>query len=211
VASFNHPGRERKPGSIGTPIAGVEMKVVDDHGAEVPAGCAGEIVIRGHNVMKGYWRQPAATRDTISADGWLRTGDLGRVDDDGYFFIVGRKKDLIIRDGQNVYPREVEEVLLRHPDVREAAVLGLPHPMLGEEIVACIALQPGASATEAGLRDYVAERVAAFKYPRRLWFVRALPKGPTGKVLKRAIVVPEEIRAAGARGSEMPHGDRLLG
>ena len=125
MASFNHPDRERKPGSIGTPIEGVEMKVVDDEGDEVPQGEAGEIVIRGHNVMKGYWKRPDATAEAIR-DGWFHTGDIGRVDEDGYFFIVDRKKELIIRGGYNVYPREIEEVLYEHPAVREAAVIGDP-------------------------------------------------------------------------------------
>ena len=133
VASFNHPGRERKPGSIGTPIRDVRMRVVDGDDHEVPQGEVGEIVIRGPNVMKGYWQRPEATAEAIS-DGWFHTGDLARVDEDGYFYIVDRKKDLIIRGGYNVYPREIEEVLYEHPAVAEAAVIGLPHPALGEEV-----------------------------------------------------------------------------
>ena len=125
VASFNHPDRERKPGSIGTPIEGVEMKLVDDHGHEPAPGEVGEIVIKGHNVMRRYWRRPEATAETI-VDGWLHTGDIGRVDEDGYFYVVDRKKEMIIRGGYNVYPREIEEVLYEHPDVREAAVIGVP-------------------------------------------------------------------------------------
>ena len=126
VASFNHPERERKPGSIGTPIRGVEMKVVDDaDGNELPPGDVGEIAIRGHNVMKGYWNRPDATAEVIN-DGWLLTGDLARTDEDGYFFIVDRKKEMIIRGGFNVYPREIEEVLYEHPAVLEAAVIGVP-------------------------------------------------------------------------------------
>jgi long-chain acyl-CoA synthetase len=191
VASFNHADRERKPGSIGTPIAGVEMKVVDDDGNEVPQGEVGEIVIRGYNVMKGYWRRPDATAETIR-DGWLYTGDMARVDEDGYFFIVDRKKDLIIRGGYNVYPREIEEVLYEHPDVREAAVLGVPHDEYGEEIGAAVALKEGAATTPDELRDYVKKQVAAYKYPRRVWIVDDLPKGPTGKILKREIEPPDE-------------------
>ena len=126
VASFNHPDAERKPGSIGTPVAGVEMRVVDADGADVPPGEVGEIAIRGHNVMKGYWGKPEATAEAIP-DGWFRTGDLARVDEDGYFFIVDRKKEMIIRGGYNVYPREIEEVLYEHPAVAEAAVVGIPH------------------------------------------------------------------------------------
>jgi long-chain acyl-CoA synthetase len=191
VASFNHADRERKPGSIGTPIDGVEMKVVDDDGDEVDQGEVGEIVIRGHNVMKGYWDRPEATEETIR-DGWLYTGDMGKTDEDGYFFIVDRKKELIIRGGYNVYPREIEEVLYEHPAVREAAVLGIPHDEYGEEVGAAVALKDGADATPEQLRDYVKEQVAAYKYPRRVWLVDELPKGPTGKILKREIEPPEE-------------------
>src|SRR6201996_5947414 len=130
VASFNHPGRVHKPGSIGTPIRDVEMRAVDEAGKEVPQGEVGEIAIRGPNVMKGYWKRPEATAEAVR-DSWFYTGDLARVDEDGYFFIVDRKKDLIIRGGYNVYPREIEEVLYEHPAVAEAAVIGLPHPALG--------------------------------------------------------------------------------
>jgi long-chain acyl-CoA synthetase len=190
VASFNHPDRERKPGSIGTPIEGVEMRVVDDDGNEVGQGEVGEIAIRGHNVMKGYWQRPDATEETI-VDGWFHTGDMAQVDEDGYFFIVDRKKDLIIRGGYNVYPREIEEVLYEHPDVREAAVLGVPHDEYGEEVGAAVALKDGASVSEDELRQFVKDQVAAYKYPRELWFVDELPKGPTGKILKREIEPPQ--------------------
>jgi long-chain acyl-CoA synthetase len=189
VASFNHADRERKPGSIGTPIKNVEMRVVDDDGHEVPQGDVGEIVIRGYNVMKGYWQRPEATAETI-IDGWLHTGDMGRVDEDGYFYVVDRKKELIIRGGYNVYPREVEEVLYEHPAVREAAVLGVPHDEYGEEVAAAVALKDGAHATPEELRDYVKGQVAAYKYPRVVWLVDDLPKGPTGKILKREISRP---------------------
>ena len=191
VASFNHPGRERKPGSIGTPIRGVEMRVVDASGAEVPQGEVGEIAIRGHNIMKGYLNKPEATAEAVSADGWFRTGDIGRVDEDGYYYIVDRKKDLIIRGGYNIYPREIEEVLYEHPEVAEAAVVGMPHPELGEEVGAAVALKPGATVTPDELRGYVKSQVAAYKYPRRVWIVDALPKGPTGKILKSEITVPD--------------------
>jgi long-chain acyl-CoA synthetase len=196
VASFNHPDRERKPGSIGTPIEGVEMQVWDDQGNEVPQGEVGEIVIRGHNVMKGYWQRPGATAAAIDEDGWFRTGDMAKIDGDGYFFIVDRKKDLIIRGGYNVYPREVEEVLYEHPAVHEAAVVGIPHPQLGEEIGAAVALKPGLSVDTAELRDHVKAQVAAYKYPRRVWIVDELPKGPSGKILKREIEAPEHLTAA---------------
>jgi long-chain acyl-CoA synthetase len=193
VASFNHPGRECRPGTIGTPIRGVEMKVVDDAGNEVPQGEVGEIAIRGHNIMKGYWRKPDATAAAIP-DGWFRTGDMGTVDADGYFAIVDRKKDLIIRGGYNVYPREIEEVLYEHPAVAEAAVIGIPDPHHGEEIGAAVALKPGATATPEELRDFVKAQIAAYKYPRKVWLVDALPKGPTNKILKREIVPPPEVR-----------------
>jgi long-chain acyl-CoA synthetase len=199
VASFNQPDRERKPGSIGTPIEGVEMKVVDDDGNEVPQGEPGEIVIRGHNVMKGYWNRPEATADAISDEGWFKTGDMAIIDEDGYFFIVDRKKDLIIRGGYNVYPREIEEVLYEHPAVREVAVVGVPHPELGEEVGAAVALKEGQQASEDELREHAKEQVAAYKYPRKIWFVDELPKGPTGKILKREIEVPAEV-AQSTRG-----------
>ncbi len=189
VASFNHPDRERKPGSIGTPIEGVEMQVVDEDGNEVAQGEVGEIVIRGHNVMKGYWNRAEETEETIR-DGWLHTGDMATVDQDGYFFIVDRKKDMIIRGGYNVYPREIEEVLYEHPAVREAAVLGLPHDEYGEEVGAAVALKDGEEVSAEELRDFVSEQVAAYKYPRQIWFVEDLPKGPTGKILKREIEPP---------------------
>jgi long-chain acyl-CoA synthetase len=166
VASFNRRGRKRKPGSIGLPVDGIEMRAVDVDGTDVPRGEVGEIAIRGHNVMKGYWRRPDATAEVLDADGWFRTGDMGRVDEDGYFFIVDRKKELVIRGGYNVYPREVEEVLYEHPAVREAAVIGMPHDA------------------------FVKERVAAYKYPRVVWLVDELPKGATGKILKREIQPP---------------------
>jgi long-chain acyl-CoA synthetase len=193
VASFNHPDKVRKPGSIGTPVAGVDMRVVDPDGAELPAGEIGEIVIRGHNVMKGYWGMPDATADAIT-DGWFRTGDLARVDEDGYFYIVDRKKDMIIRGGYNVYPREIEEVFYEHPAVAEAAVIGIPHPELGEEIGAALKLKAGMTATPAELRAFARERVAAYKYPRYVWLVPDLPKGPTGKILRREVRQPQDPR-----------------
>jgi long-chain acyl-CoA synthetase len=189
VASFNHPDRERKPGSIGTPVEGVEMKVVDDEDRDLPAGEVGEIVIRGHNVMKGYWNRPEATAAAIR-DGWFHSGDMARVDDDGYFFIVDRKKDMIIRGGYNVYPRELEEILYEHPAVREVAVVGVPDEQLGEEVGAAVALKEGTEATPDELRDHVKSQVAAYKYPRLVWLVADLPKGPTGKILKREIERP---------------------
>jgi long-chain acyl-CoA synthetase len=196
VASFNHPDKERKPGSIGTPIEGVEMQVWDDDGNEVPQGEVGEIVIRGHNIMKGYWNRDDANKEAITDEGWFRTGDMAKMDEDGYFFIVDRKKDLIIRGGYNVYPREIEEVLYEHPAIQEAAVVGVPHDELGEEVGAAVVLKDGESLDADELKSYVKEQVAAYKYPRRVWFVDELPKGPTGKILKREIDVPEKAEAS---------------
>jgi long-chain acyl-CoA synthetase len=195
IASFNHPDRERKPGSIGTPVEDVRMKVVGEDGRELALGEVGEIVIQGHNVMMGYWRRPDATAEAIR-NGWFHTGDLARVDEDGYFFIVDRKKDMVIRGGYNVYPREIEEVLYEHEAVREAAVIGVPHPELGEEVAAAVVLVPGATADEAEILDFVKGQVAAYKYPRLVWFVDELPKGSTGKILKREIEAPGHLVAA---------------
>ena len=189
VASCNHPNMERKAGSIGTPIEGVEMRIVDENDAEVTRGEVGEIVIRGHNIMKGYWGRPEATAEAIR-DGWFHSGDLGREDEDGYFYVVDRKKDMIIRGGYNVYPREVEELLYEHPAIREAAVLGVPHDQWGEEIGAAVVLEPGAEVAPEEISAWVRERIAAYKYPRVVWFLDDLPKGPTGKILKREIEVP---------------------
>jgi long-chain acyl-CoA synthetase len=189
VASFNHPDKVRKPGSIGTPIRGVSLRLVDEFGKDVRAGEVGEIAIQGHNVMKGYWRRPEATAEAIP-DGWFRSGDLARKDEDGYFFIVDRRKDLIIRGGYNVYPREIEEVLYEHPAVVEAAVIGVPDGSLGEEVGAAVVVKAGESVTPQDIQDFVKGQVAAYKYPRKVWFMEALPKGPTGKVLKREIQPP---------------------
>jgi long-chain acyl-CoA synthetase len=193
VASFNHPHRERKVGSIGTPVAGVRIRIVDPLGAEVTPGEIGELVIQGENVMKGYWQRPQETAEAIP-DGWLRTGDLGRRDEDGYLYIVDRKKQLIIRGGYNVYPREVEEALYEHPAVAEVAVIGLKHSSLGEEVGAAVVLAPGKAATADELRAFAKQRVAAYKYPRHVWFVEELPKTATNKIMHRAIVAPSEIR-----------------
>jgi long-chain acyl-CoA synthetase len=193
VASFNHPDRERKVGSIGTPIAGVEMRVVDEDGKEVDQGEVGEIAIKGPNVMKGYWRKQEATDEVMDADGWFRTGDMAKVDEEGYYFIVDRKKELIIRGGYNVYPREVEEVLYQHPAVQEAAVIGVPDDKMGEEVGAAVVLKPGEDVSTDELRDYVKDQVANYKYPRKIWIVDELPKGPTGKILKREVEVPAEV------------------
>jgi long-chain acyl-CoA synthetase len=189
VACSNHPGRERKPGSIGTPLEGVEMRVVDEDDNEVAQGEVGEIVIRGHNILKGYWRRPDATAEAMRG-GWFHSGDMARTDEDGYFYIVDRKKDLIIRGGYNVYPREVEEVLYEHPKIREAAVVGIPHDEWGEEIGAAVVLHEGEELSAEEVSAYVKEQIAAYKYPRVVWFLDELPKGPTGKILKREIDRP---------------------
>ncbi|MEV6968292.1 long-chain fatty acid--CoA ligase [Hamadaea sp. NPDC051192] len=194
VACFNHPDRPRKAGTIGTPIAGVEMKVVGPPGEDgvrhdLGDGEVGEIAIRGHNIMKGYWQRPEETAEAI-VDGWFLSGDLGRRDADGYYSIVDRAKDMVIRGGFNVYPREVEEVLYEHPAVAEAAVLGMPHRTHGEEVVAVVVLRPGATATPDELREHVKGQLAAYKYPRHVWIVDELPKTATGKILKREITVP---------------------
>src|SRR3954453_7627704 len=179
VASSNPASRPPRPGATGVPIPGVELKLV--HAADG----IGEIAIRGHNVMKGYWNRPAETAEAIDADGWLRTGDLARVDEDGYFFIVDRKKDVILRGGYSVYPREVEEVLHEHPAVREAAVFGVADEGLGEGIAAAVRVEVDADPDE--LREFVRARLAGYKYPRDVRIVDELPKGPTGKILKREL------------------------
>ena len=191
VASFNQPGKERKPGSIGTEVRGVQMKVVGDDDADVAQGEVGEIVIKGENVMKGYWGRAEDTAGAIK-DGWFHTGDLAKIDEDGYFFIVDRKKDLIIRGGYNVYPREVEEALYEHASVAEVAVIGIPHDSLGEEVGAAVALKPGEKVSEKDLQAFAKERLAAYKYPRAVWIVDELPKGPTGKILRREVSAPDQ-------------------
>jgi long-chain acyl-CoA synthetase len=191
AATLNRPGDGHRAGSVGRPIAGVEVRIVGEDGEPLAAGAVGQIAIRGHNVMKGYWGREQATREAITDDGWFLTGDLGRVDEDGFVYVIGRLKDMIIRGGYNVYPREVEEVLHRHPAVAEAAVVGFPDARLGEEVGAAVVLRVGADAELSEVRDWVKERVAPYKYPRRVWQVDELPKGPTGKILKRAIAVPE--------------------
>jgi long-chain acyl-CoA synthetase len=181
------PGEERRPGSVGRPLPGTEVRVVSPAGEPLPAGEVGEVQFRGPAVVPGYWRDAEATRAALAADGWLSTGDLGVLDDDGYLTLVDRKKELIIRGGYNVYPREVEDVLHAHPGVLEAAVVGVPHDVLGEEVLAVVVRREGATLDEATLQAFARERVAAYKYPRHVVFVDALPKGPTGKVLKRAL------------------------
>lgn len=187
VASFNVLDAPKKPGSIGLPIWGCEFKLTGDNGATIEkSGEPGEICIKGHNVMKGYYKRPEANAESIKA-GWFSTGDIATRDDEGYYYIVDRKKDMVIRGGYNVYPREIEEVLYAHPAVAEAAVIGVPHESHGEEVKAVVALKEGQSATEQDIIDYCKQHLAAYKYPRVVQFVPALPKGPTGKILKREL------------------------
>jgi long-chain acyl-CoA synthetase len=185
--SFNRPG-DRRVLSIGKPMWGVTMRVGDTSDRPLPPGRenVGEILIRGHNVMKGYLGRPEATAETLRG-GWLHSGDLGYMDEDGFYFIVDRAKDLVIRGGYNVYPREIEEVLYAHPAVAEAAVIGKPDERLGEEVVAVVALRPGCELSAEELIAYCRERLAAYKYPREIRFMAELPKGPSGKILKSAL------------------------
>lgn len=185
IASFNRPDIEQKAGSIGLPIRGVEFALHDEDDRPVGEDEIGEIVIRGENVMKGYWNRPEETAEAMRG-GWFHSGDLARRDAEGYYFIVDRKKDMILRNGFNVYPREVEELLYTHPDVAEAAVVGVPHPEHGEEIAALVTLKEGGTVTEDALQVWVKDQIAAYKYPRIVRF-GVLPKGPTGKILKREI------------------------
>ncbi|WP_420367518.1 long-chain-fatty-acid--CoA ligase [Curtobacterium sp. L1-20] len=191
VATFNHVGTPPRPGTIGTPVWGVDVEIADpavpDAIALLPRGEIGELVIRGHNLMNGYLDRPEDTAAAI-VDGWFRTGDLGTKDDDGYLSIVDRTKDMIIRNGYNVYPRQVEEVLATHPEVAMAAVFGVPHDLHGQEVEAAVVLTTGATVTAEELVAFVAAEIAAFKYPRVVHLVDALPLGPSGKVLKRELV-----------------------
>ncbi len=187
VASFNVMFKPAKPGSVGLPIWGTEMMVADEQGQPLPTGEVGEIAIRGHNIMKGYLNRPEATAEVIR-NGWFFSGDIGRRDEDGYYYIVDRVKDMIIRGGFNVYPREIEEVLYTHPAVAEAAVIGIPDPAMGEEVKAVVALKPGATATAEEIKEFCRERIASNKYPRliQIW-PEPLPKNATGKILKREL------------------------
>ncbi|MCY9784068.1 long-chain fatty acid--CoA ligase [Nocardiopsis sp. EMB25] len=187
LATFNRPDRPRRPGSVGVPVWGVEVGVVGADGGEAAVGEPGEIRVRGHNVMRGYLDRPEATAEAVDADGWFYTGDIGRRDADGYLYIVDRKKDMIIRGGYNVYPREIEEVLMTHPEVSLAAVVGVPHPSHGEEVRAHVVRAPGSALTEEGLIAWSRERLAGYKYPRSVEFADALPMTATGKILKRRL------------------------
>ena len=183
MVSFNSPSRERKAGSIGLPLPGVEIKIVSESGSEVRTGQVGEIIVQGPNVMKGYLNRPAATKEVIK-DGWLYTGDLALLHENGFGYIVGRRKDVIVKSGFSVYPREVERYLYGHPKVKEAVVVGVPDPRQGEEIHACIVLKEGEEATQEEIIEYIKERIAAYKCPRIIHFTSDLPRGPTGRVMR---------------------------
>jgi long-chain acyl-CoA synthetase len=188
LATFADPEREPRPGSIGVPVWGIECRLVDEDWNTVDGeGQVGEIAIKGHNVMKGYYNRPEATAEVMK-DGWFRTGDLARRDADGFYYIVDRAKDLIIRGGFNVYPREIEEVLMTHPDVSLAAVVGVPHDTHGEEVKAYVICTPDATTTESELLAWGREQMAAYKYPRIVEYVDSLPMTSTGKILKRELV-----------------------
>ena len=187
VATFSDPDRDPRPGSIGVPVWGIQVKLIDDEWNEIAdAGEVGEIAIKGHNIMKGYYNRPEATAE-VMRDGWFRSGDLGRRDEDGFYYIVDRSKDMIIRGGYNVYPREVEEVLMTHEAVSLAAVIGVPHESHGEEVKAVVIRAEGASVTEDELVAWAKEQMASFKYPRIVEFVDTLPMTATGKILKREL------------------------
>ncbi len=186
VVTFNQFDSGRKPGSIGTPVWGVEVMIVDEDGAEVPIGEKGELIYRGHNVMKGYYNKPEANAKTIR-NGWLHSGDVAVKDEDGFFYIVDRTKDMIIRGGLNVYPREVEDVIMKHEAVSLVAVIGIPDDQYGEEIKACVVLKEGMSVTDIELMAWTKEHIAAYKCPRVIQFLDALPQSATGKILKKEL------------------------
>ncbi len=188
LALFSDPEREPRPGSIGVPVWGIEARLVDaDWNTVTDLDVVGEIALRGHNVMSGYLGRPEATAEAMR-DGWLRTGDLARRDADGFYYIVDRAKDLIVRGGFNVYPREIEEVLITHHAVSLAAVIGVPHQTHGEEIKAFVILEPGEYVEEAELIAWCREQMAGYKYPRSIEFTTVLPMTATGKILKRELV-----------------------
>jgi len=184
-STFNPPDERRRPGSCGVPI-GNEMRVVDEEDRDVPEGELGEIVLRGENILKGYYKNDVANA-TAFRNGWFHTGDIGYRDADGFYYIVDRKSDMIIRGGENIYPREIDEVLYQHPGVAAAAAVGVPDELYGEEVAAVIVLKPEASVSEQEVIDYCKARLADFKCPKSVRFVEDVPKGPTGKLLKREI------------------------
>ncbi|HEY8225884.1 MAG TPA: long-chain fatty acid--CoA ligase [Pyrinomonadaceae bacterium] len=184
-STFNPPDHRRRPGSCGLPI-GNEMRVVDDSDREVPDGSLGEIVLRGENILKGYYKNPDATA-TAFQNGWFHTGDIGYRDNDGFYYIVDRKSDMIIRGGENIYPREIDEVLYQHPAIASAATVGVPDELYGEEVTAFVVLKAGAQVTEAEIVNFCRGQLADYKCPKTVRFVEEIPKGPTGKLLKREL------------------------
>jgi long-chain acyl-CoA synthetase len=186
VVTFNQDKAGRRPGSIGKPVWGVEVKLVDGDGNEVGAGEKGELLYRGHNVMKGYYKKPEETKKAL-VDGWLHSGDVAVRDEDGFYYIVDRIKDMIVRGGLKVYPREVEEVMSKHEAVSLVAVVGVPHEELGEEAKAYIVLKEHQDVSENELITWTKERIAAYKCPRFIEFTNALPMSATGKILKREL------------------------
>jgi long-chain acyl-CoA synthetase len=195
VICFNQLGFPRKPGSIGRPLFATEMRLVDEDDRDVEQGQPGEIIVRGHSVMKAYYNRPEATEQAMRG-GWFHTGDIAYMDTDGYFFIIDRKKDMIIRGGYNIYPRELEEVLMTHPAVSLVAVLGVPHEVLGEEVKAYIIRKPGTTITVEELTVWCKEQMAAYKYPRYIEFRESLPMTATGKILKRELREQEQQHEA---------------
>jgi long-chain acyl-CoA synthetase len=185
-STFNPPDQRRRAGSCGLPI-GNEMRVVDDNDKDVPTGCLGEIVLRGENILKGYYKNPEATKNAFR-NGWFHTGDVGYRDKDGFYYIVDRKSDMIIRGGENIYPREIDEVLYQHPSVAAAAVVGMPDELYGEEVAAFVVLREGSEVSEEQLIEFCKGRLADYKCPKTVRLVKDIPKGPTGKLLKRELV-----------------------
>lgn len=185
-STFNPPDRNRRPGSCGLPI-GNEMRVVDEDDRDVPDGGLGEIVLRGENILKGYYKNDAANASAFR-NGWFHTGDIGYRDSDGFYYIVDRKSDMIIRGGENIYPREIDEVLYQHPAIAAAAVVGVPDELYGEEVAAVVVLKSGASVSDLEVIEFCKERLADYKCPKTVCFVADIPKGPTGKLLKRELV-----------------------
>src|SRR6185295_2965203 len=186
VVSAHRYSGERRLGSVGRPIPGVEVAILDDADRPLPAGEIGEVGVRGPNVMLGYYRMPEETARTIRG-GWLHTGDMGRLDADSYLYIVERKKDLIIRGGFNIYPREVEEILYAFPKTAEAAVVGMPDPLMGEDVLAFVVLRDGETATADEVMAFCQTRLARYKCPKQVRFVGALPKSPIGKILRKEL------------------------
>jgi len=184
-STFNPPDTRRRQGSCGLPI-GNEMRVVDENDKDVEDGTLGEIVLRGENILKGYYKNPTATAEAFR-NGWFHTGDIGYRDRDGFYFIVDRKSDMIIRGGENIYPREIDEVLYQHPAIASAAAVGMPDDLYGEEVTAFVVLKESTSATVEEIITFCQERLADYKCPKTIRIVKEIPKGPTGKLLKREL------------------------